>query len=332
MADATTLRLPRIRVERVFADDDRRAALLDETFWGLRETPKQLSPKWLYDERGSILFDEITRLHEYYPFRRERSILRERAGEIAALTGADTLVELGSGTSEKTRILLDALEGQGTLRRFVPLDVSEEILESSARAIAERHPEVEVHAVVGDFERNLNAIPSDGGRLVAFLGSTIGNLYPVRRRALLEAMARELSRDDFLLIGVDLVKDPRRIEAAYNDDRGITEAFIRNALRVLDRELGSAFGDAQWTYDAPFDPSWSWVDLGLRSIGHQVVAVPELDVEVAFADGEKLRMEVSTKFTRAGLVADLGGAGLTLERFWTDDAADYALCLAARAS
>ncbi len=332
MAEASTRTLPRIRVERVFADDDRRAALLEETFWGLRETPKQLSPKWLYDERGSILFDEITRLREYYPFRRERSILRERAGEIAALTGADTLVELGSGTSEKTRILLDALEGQGTLRRFVPLDVSEEILESSAAAIAERHPGVDVHAVVGDFERNLDAIPGGSGRLVAFLGSTIGNLYPDRRRALLDAMAHELADGDYLLVGVDLVKDHRRIEAAYNDDRGITEAFIRNALYVLDRELGSAFASARWVYDAPFDPVRSWVDLGLRSVGAQTVRVPELDIEVALADGEKLRMEVSTKFTPERLVSDLEGAGLTLERFWTDAAGDYALCLAGRAS
>jgi L-histidine Nalpha-methyltransferase len=331
MADLTAL-APRIRIERVFADDDRRAALLDETFWGLREVPKQLSPKWLYDERGSLLFDEITRLPEYYLTRREGEILFSRRHEIAALTRAETLVELGSGTSEKTRLLLDALAGEGTLRRFSPLDVSEEILLASANAIADRHAGIEVHAVVGDFERHLGALPPEPPRLIAFLGSTIGNLSPAQRGRFLGAVAAVLESDDWLLLGVDLVKDPVRLEAAYNDSRGLTEVFVRNALAVLDRDLGSRFVELDFEYEARWSPAESWIDLGLRSRRAQTVAIPELEIEVAFADEERLRVEVSTKFSLSGVLEELARVGLELVRSWTDDAGDFALCLATPAA
>jgi len=331
MPDYTAL-APRIRIERVFADDDRRAALFDDTFWGLREVPKQLSPKWLYDERGSLLFDEITRLPEYYLTRREGEILAARRHEIAALTRAETLVELGSGTSEKTRLLLDALAAEGTLRRFVPLDVSEEILRESAHAIAERYDGIEVHAVVGDFERHLAAVPPEPPRLVAFLGSTIGNLYPAQRGRFLGAVAAVLDPEDWLLLGVDLVKDTTRLGAAYNDSRGLTEVFVRNALVVLDRDLGSRFAQLRFAYEARWSPAESWIDLGLRSQGAQTVAIPELEIEVSFADGEQLRVEVSTKFALSGVVEELSRVGLELVRSWTDAAGDFALCLAAPAS
>lgn len=327
MTHRTTLH-PRVRVDVLVDASDRRSALHDATFWGLRSTPKQVPAIWLYDEAGSQIFDGITRLPEYYPTRREREILIRDAAEIAARSGAETLVELGSGTSEKTRLLLDALSAAGSLRRFVPLDVSEEILLSSASAIAAEYPTIDVHAVVGDFERHLLAVPDDDRRLVAFLGSTIGNLVPEARARLLAAVASSLGEDDALLLGLDLVKDVARIEAAYNDRAGLSEAFQRNALAHLDRELGSSFGRASLVYEAFWDTRHAWVDIGFRSTAPQVVGVPALGTEVAFAEDEWFRIEVSAKFRRGQVEAELDEAGLSLARWWTDDAGDFALCLA----
>jgi L-histidine N-alpha-methyltransferase len=327
MADRTAL-APRVRVEVLVDEDDRRAALRDATFWGLRDTPKQVPAIWLYDERGSRLFDEITRLPEYYLTRSEREILVARAGEIASFTLAETLIELGSGTSEKTRLLLDALRAEGSLRRFVPLDVSEEVLVASAYALAEEYPAIEVHAVVGDFERHLSAVPDGDRRLLAFLGSTMGNIATDARERFLHAVAASLGPGDTLLLGLDLVKDPARIEAAYNDSRGVTERFVRNALLVLDRELGSDFSLVRFDFTAFWDPENEWTDIGFNSVGAQVVRVPKLGIEVSFADGERLRVEVSSKFRRERAEAELAAAGLRLERWWTDRQGDFALCLA----
>ena len=332
MPDSGTYTEPRIRVDVLFGAAARTTALFDETFWSLRERPKQISPKWLYDERGSVLFDEITRLPEYYPTRAERAILRERASEIAELTGAATLVELGSGTSEKTTLLLDAHYAGGTLERFVPFDVSEEILIQAAEAVAARYDGVCVHAVVGDFEQHLSSLPAGSPRLLAFLGSTIGNLYPEQRARFLSRLAGVLEPDDRLLLGVDLVKSPARIEAAYNDSAGVTEAFVRNVLTVLDRELESRFDPAAFGYEARWDAEHEWVEIGLRSLRQQVIPLPALDVEVAFAAGELLRVEVSSKFRREGIEAELAGVGLEVEEFWTDPAGDFGLLLAAPAA
>jgi L-histidine N-alpha-methyltransferase len=320
--------VPRIRVDVLFGARDRSAALLDETFWSLREKPKQLSPKWLYDERGAILFDEITRLPEYYLTRAERAILRSAASEIAELTGAETLVELGSGTSEKTTILLDALHARGTLRVFAPFDVSEEVMLESAEAVAARYEGVGVHAIVGDFEQHLAAMPSGSPRLLAFLGSTIGNLDPSRRERFLQRVAAVLSPDDFFLLGVDLVKAPARLDAAYNDPAGVTEAFIRNALTVLDREIGSRFDQQGFTYEARWDGIQNWMDIGLRSLRDQTVALPALDVDVSFAAGEFLRVEVSSKFRREPIEQELATAGLAVEQWWADPSGDFGLLLA----
>lgn len=322
---------PRIRVDVLLDDSDRRSGLLDETFWSLRERPKQISPTWLYDEHGSRLFDRITRLPEYYLTRSECGILQARASEIAAVTAADTLVELGSGTSAKTRLLLDALRKEGTLALFAPLDVSREILLSSAEAVAAHYPGVGVHAVVGDFERHLGSVPTGSPRLLAFLGSTIGNLVPERRRRFLREVAETLEADDRFLLGIDLVKAPDRIEAAYNDREGITEAFVRNALTALDRELGSRFDQAGFAFEARWDAAHEWVEIGLRSLRKQTIALPLLEVDVSFAEGELLRIEVSAKFRRDRIQAELTAAGLGLERWWTDAAGDFALLLARRA-
>jgi L-histidine Nalpha-methyltransferase len=295
----------------------------------VEETPKRITPIWLYDEQGSLLFDQITRLPEYYLTRSEREILVAHAGAIASSTRAETLVELGSGTSEKTRILLDALTAAGALRRFVPLDVSEEVLVASAEAVSAEYAGLEVHAVVGDFERHLSALPTDGRTLVAVLGSTIGNLRPEPRHRLLQAISASLGPDDVLLLGVDLVKEPARIEAAYNDSSRLSERFQRNALAHLDRELGSSFSRARLRHRSFWDPQHEWVDIGFDSLKQQVVEVPALGVEVELAHGERLRVEVSSKFRRNGVEAELANAGLELQSWWTDAREGFAVCLAA---
>lgn len=307
--------------------DDLRSALEHDARAGLTATPKNLPPKYFYDDRGSALFDDITRLDEYYPTRAEREILATRADEIAAVTGADTLVELGSGTSEKTRLLLDGLARAGQLRRFVPFDVSEATLRTATRDIAREYPTMEVHAVVGDFEQHLNRLPTGGRRLVAFLGGTIGNLTPVARARFLAELSNGLAPGDFLVLGTDLVKDPARLVAAYDDRRGVTAAFNRNVLSVLNRELGADFDAAAFDHLARWDPEAEWIEMRLRARSVQVVKIPALDLIVDFAAGEEMRTEISAKFRASGVSAELAAAGMTQVRFWTDAAGDFGLSL-----
>jgi L-histidine Nalpha-methyltransferase len=321
---------PRIRIDVLVDDADRRAELYEATFWSLRSTPKELPAVWLYDERGSHLFDEITRLPEYYPTGAERAILTERAAEIAALTKGRTLVELGAGTSEKTLLLLDALSAAGTLERFVPLDVSEKVLRASAEAIADRYPTIAVHGIVGDFERDLAAIPAGESRVIAFLGSTVGNLYPARRADLLRAIASAVAPGDAFVLGVDLVKDPAVIERAYNDSQGITEQFVRNALTCANRELRADFVQERFAFEATWDGTREWMDIGFRAVEAHTVRIAELEIELALAEGERLRIEVSTKFRRDGIEAELIEAGLRPSAWWTDEASRFALLLATR--
>ena len=309
--------------------EDLRRALCDDVRRGLTAAPKCLPPKWFYDERGCELFEEITRLPEYYPTRREREILEARADEVAALTSADTLVELGSGTSTKTRLLLDALRDHGTLRRFVPFDVSEPTLRAAGTSIVSEYPGVAVHAVVGDFEHHLGLLPRDGRRLVAFLGGTIGNLAPAERAKFLSEMAGLLAPGDALLLGTDLVKDEARLVRAYDDDAGVTAAFNRNVLHVLNRELDADFAPEQFAHVARWNPDEEWIEIRLRADGPQRVRVGALDLDVAFDDGEELRTEISAKFRRPRLEAELSAAGLALQHWWTDAAGDFALSLAA---
>jgi L-histidine Nalpha-methyltransferase len=319
---------PRLAVDVRFAPEERTAALRADTLRGLTSEPKELSPQWFYDEKGSALFDEITRLPEYYLTRRERRILNDRAGEVAELTQANTLVELGSGTSEKTRLLLDALAQGGHLRRFVPFDVSEEILRESAAAVVREYPGLEVHAVVGDFGRHLAFLPEGKRRLIAFLGSTIGNLFPSERADFLSSVEATLSTGEALLLGVDLVKDVARLEAAYNDSGGLTAGFNRNILSVLNRELGANFEPGQFDHVARWDPENEWIEMLLRSSRAQVVDVAELDLEVGFAAGEEMRTEISAKFRREGVEDELVAAGLVLARWWPHGSGDFALVLA----
>jgi L-histidine N-alpha-methyltransferase len=318
----------RVRIEILLDEDDRRAAFRDAALSGLQASPKRIPSIWLYDERGSLLFDEITRLPEYYLTRREREILEERALTIASDTRAATLVELGSGTSEKTRLLLDALAAAGTLGCFAALEVSEEVLVASARAIAEEYPAIEVRAIVGDFERHLSALPAGGRRLFAFLGSTLGNFEPEGRARFLQAVSASLDAADALLLGIDLVKEPARIVAAYNDSAGLSERFQRNGLAHLDRELGSDFSRARFEYRAFWDAEREWVDIGFESLGEQVVRVPELGIDVQLADGERLRTQVSAKFRRERLEIELADTGMALTRWWTDINDDFGVALA----
>jgi len=304
-------------------------ALAADVHAGLTRSPKELPPKWFYDDRGSQLFDEITRLPEYYPTRAERSILMARAAEIADVTGADTLVELGSGTSEKTRLLLGALAEAGTLRRFVPFDVSEATLRTAAQAVREEYG-VTVHAVVGDFERHLAALPDGGVRLVAFLGSTIGNLAPAPRAAFLADVAGRLRPGDTLLLGTDLVKAVDRLEAAYDDAAGVTAEFNRNLLRVINRALNADFVPERFDHVARWDPVASWIEMRLRARGAQRVRVADLDLTVGFTDGEELRTEIGAKFTPEQVERELARADFALQRWWTDPAGDFGVSLATR--
>jgi L-histidine Nalpha-methyltransferase len=298
--------------------------LFEATSRSLQREPKELPAVWLYDERGSFLYEAITRLPDYYLPRREAEILAARAGSIAAQTEARTLVELGSGSARKTRFLLEALEPE----RFVPFDVSERMLRTSADAIAEAYPEVSVEPIVGDFERDLAALPTEGPRLIALLGSTIGNLYPEQRAELLGPLARELGENDTLLLGLDLVKDVARLEAAYHDRTGVTEAFVRNALTDVNRKLGSTFEQGQFVYEPRWDPEHEWMDIALRAIEAHVVAVPELELEIEFEKGERLRVEISSKFRRERFEQELARAGLRVHSWWTDRLDDFAVVLA----
>jgi L-histidine N-alpha-methyltransferase len=302
-----------------------RPDLYGETRRSLEREPKELSPVWLYDERGSQLYEKITRLPGYYLPRAEAEILRSHAAEIARGTEARTLVELGSGSARNTRLLLDAL---GTLERFVPVDVSAEMLRATAEAIAAAYPRIAVQEIAGDFQRGLGALPGRSPRLIAFLGSTIGNFYPGQRAELLASLAVELGEREALLLGLDLVKDPARLEAAYHDETGETEAFARNSLTAVNRELDATFDQRRFVYEPRWDPEHEWMDIAFRAVEEHAVSVRRLGLELAFERGERLRIEISAKFRRESFESELERAGLGVASWWTDSAGDFAVVLA----
>ncbi|MEU1686682.1 L-histidine N(alpha)-methyltransferase [Micromonospora sp. NPDC005707] len=307
-------------------EQDLDRGLREDVRAGLTATPKWLPPKWFYDARGSELFEEITRLPEYYPTRAERAVLAAHADDIAALTGAKTLIELGSGSSEKTRLLLDAFTRHGDLGSFVPLDVSVSALRGSTEQIAAAYPGLRVRGIVGDFTRHLDRLPTGGRRLVLFLGGTIGNLLPAERAEFLTAMRAALECGDWLLIGTDLVKDPAVIVPAYDDAAGVTAEFNRNVLRVINRELGADFDPAAFRHVAVWDPEHEWVEMRLRA--ERAVRVRVLDLDVGFAAGEELRTEVSAKFRPEGIARELAAAGFVRQAFWTDPEGLFGVSLA----
>jgi L-histidine Nalpha-methyltransferase len=302
--------------------------LADDVLDGLTRPFKELPPKHFYDARGAELFDRICDLPEYYPTRAERTILTACAAQLAQLTDAAELVELGSGTAAKTRVLLDALHDAGTLVRYVPVDVTESMVRDCASELIEEYPGLQVHGVIGDFERHLDRIPKAAGtRVVAFLGGTIGNFPPGSRRRFLRELAALLGPDDHLLMGTDLVKDPRVLEAAYDDPQGITAEFNRNVLRVLNRELDAEFDPEDFDHVALFDPQHEWIEMRLRARREHTAMVHALELPVHFDAGEEMRTEISAKFTRARLQADLAAAGLELACWLTDPEGLFALTL-----
>lgn len=312
------------------AADSAYHALRRDVLDGLRQTPKSLPPKWFYDSVGSDLFDQITRLPEYYPTRAEAEILRARSGEVAAASEADTLVELGAGTSEKTRRLLDALRDRGSLRGFVPFDVDANVLSATATAIQREYPGVEISAVCGDFEEHLTEIPDGGRRLFVFLGSTIGNLTPGPRAQFLATLAGVMRPGDSLLLGTDLVKDADRLVRAYDDAAGVTARFNRNVLAVINRQLDADFDVDAYQHVARWNTDEERIEMWLRSGRPQRVRVGALELTVDFADGEEMLTEVSCKFRPDGVSAELAAAGLRRIRWWTDAAGDFGLSLAVK--
>ena len=340
-----------ITIENRLPAGYRAASLRADALAGLTATPKSLPPKWFYDAQGSALFEKITELPEYYPTRAERSILRAVAPEIAALTGATTLIELGSGSSEKTRLLLSALRDAGTLCQYVPVDVSESALTLAGDVLATEYPGLAVHAVAADFEQYLGPRAADGAmtqhagtpadstaaagddaigeapRLVAFLGSTIGNMVPAERSVFLRRVRGLLHPGDTFLLGTDLVKDPAVLVAAYDDAAGVTAAFNKNVLAVLNAELGADFDLDAFEHVAVWDAGREWIEMRLRAASAQSVRVRDLGLTVEFAAGEEMRTEVSAKFRQAGVRTELAAAGLAMRSWWTDEGAQFGLSL-----
>ncbi|HEY4024570.1 MAG TPA: L-histidine N(alpha)-methyltransferase [Pseudonocardiaceae bacterium] len=317
-----------ITIDNHLSADHLDGALRSDVLAGLTAEPKTLPPKWFYDARGSELFEQITALPEYYPTRAEREILATYAAEIAATTGARSLVELGSGSSEKTRLLLTALRDHGTLETFVPLDVSGSALRESAAAIAADYPGLTVHGVLGDFTEHLDLLPGSAPRVVAFLGGTIGNLVPAERAKFLAGVRSVLNAGEWLLLGSDLVKDRDTLVHAYDDAAGVTGEFNRNVLRVLNRELSADFDVDAFAHVAVWDTEREWIEMRLRATRAMRVHVADLDLTVDFADGEELRTEVSAKFRKEGVRTELADSGFELVSWLTDAQGRFALSLA----
>ena len=307
-----------------------RAAMVADARRGLLVGPgrKQLPPVWFYDDHGSALFDAITALPEYYPTRAERALLHAHAGDIAAQAKAATMVELGAGTCDKSRILIEALRQAGLIERYVPFDVSEGTLRQAADELSAAYPGLVVHAVVGDFHRHLDRVPKEGRTMVAFLGGTIGNLRPDERNRFLANLGRRLDDGDSVLLGTDLVKAADRLVAAYDDATGVTAAFNRNVINVLNRELGASFDPDRFAHVARWDGERNWIEMRLRALGAQRSTVEALGAEVVFEDGEEMLTEISAKFTREQVQRELWDAGFTVDAMWDQPGGDFLLTLA----
>jgi L-histidine Nalpha-methyltransferase len=304
------------------------AGMADDVREGLSCPFKELPPKYFYDERGSELFERIMELPEYYPTRCERSILDRRAPEIVAAADAGTLIELGSGSAAKTRVLLEAMREANSLETYIPVDISEEITRRTASELVEDFAGLRVHGVVCDYETHLERIPREEGAVIAFLGGTIGNFRPAPRRSFLARIATLMYPGDRFLLGTDLVKDRAVLEAAYNDPRGVTAEFNKNVLHVLNREFDADFDPDGFEHVAFWDPHNCWMDIRLRSLAEQFIDLRGLDMRVHYARNEEMRTEISTKFTPERLEEIYADAGLEMTALWTDPEGLYALSLA----
>ncbi|HEU0166185.1 MAG TPA: L-histidine N(alpha)-methyltransferase [Chloroflexota bacterium] len=311
---------------------EKRQALVDDVRTGLTKTPKELPPRWFYDDYGSELFEQITELPEYYQTRTEAAILRQYAPDIAARTAPEAIVELGSGSSLKTRLLIDAARAQGELHCFVPFDVSAAIVEQSAIQLLHQLPDLRIHAVIGDFAQHLDRIPRVGRQLIVFLGSTMGNFLPDARLRFLRDVRALLQPGDAFVLGVDLVKDERELVAAYDDAAGVTAAFNLNVLNVINSELGANFDPGSFQHVARWDREREWIEMHLRSLRDQEVVIPGADLRVSFTAGELLRTEISAKFTRSRIEEAFAASGLRLEAWYTDERQRFAEALAVAAS
>jgi L-histidine N-alpha-methyltransferase len=308
--------------------DDAERSLRRDARLGLTSNPKWLQPKWFYDAHGSDLFEQITRLPEYYPTRAESSILSAHCGDIARRTGAHTLVELGSGSSEKTRVLLEALREAGTLRQYVPVDVSETALRDAVAAVHDDYPMLAIHGVVADFTQHLDRVPGQTPRMIAFLGGTIGNFLPDERAAFLDDLRGTLVPGEWLLLGTDLVKDPGVLVPAYDDAAGVTADFNRNVLAVLNRELGANFDLENYEHVAIWDVENEWIEMRLRATVAAEVTISQLALDITLQPGEEIRTEISAKFRPEGIEGELAKAGFDLDSWLTDSEGRFALSLA----
>jgi L-histidine N-alpha-methyltransferase len=308
--------------------DDVRQRMRADAIRGLQAAHKSIPPVWFYDERGSQLFEQITHLPEYYPTRAERHLLELHAPTIGELSKADTLVELGAGACDKTRVLLSALQQLGTLATYVPFDVSDEFLRDAASMLSSEYDPLAVHLVIGDFSEHLAEIPVDGRRMIAFLGGTIGNLDPTERARFLFDLNCTMSSNDSLLLGADLVKDRRRLVAAYDDAGGVTAAFNKNVLHVLNEQLGGDFDPDLFAHVALWNEAEQWIEMRLRAANATEVTLRDAGISVSFEPGEEILTEISAKFTPERIEAELGGAGFVVDGMWGADEGEFLLTLA----
>ena len=319
-------------VDLACPDRDVTAEMAREVRAGLLAVPPSLPSKYFYDDRGIELFDEITRLPEYYPTRTETAILKARADDVIAAAAPRELVELGSGAGRKVRLLLDAMGRARRRERVTFLDVNRAALEESAAALMRDYPGLVVRGVVGDFQRDLGALPAGRDRLLLFLAGTIGNLDPKDEvPAFLRDVARVLAPGERFLVGLDLVKDVAILEPAYDDAAGVTAEFNRNVLRVVNDRLGADFEPERWAHVAFFDRERSWIEMRLRATTPMRVRVPGAGLDLSYAAGDEIRTEISCKWTKASFERLLEGIGLRPEGWFTDPREWFALALLVRA-
>lgn len=301
--------------------------LRDDVRRGLGSGRKSLPPRWFYDKVGSELFEEITRLPEYYPTRTEREILTRHAGEIVAAAAPQTLVELGSGSSEKTTLLLDALTARPGSTRYVALDVSKDALHGAAATLRARYPALDVDLIRADFAAQLDRLPGASRRMVAFLGSTIGNFEPEPRARFLTGLRVALRPGEHLLLGADLVKPVEVLVPAYDDAAGVTAAFNLNVLEVLNNRLSADFDRSRFEHHAVWDADREWIEMRLRARSDMTVHLTDPGLVVRLATGEEILTEISAKFRPEPLAGELRAAGFEQAGWWTDDRGWFALSL-----
>lgn len=313
--------------DRLLDSDGAADELAEDARTGLTSTPKSLPPRWFYDARGSELFEQITELPEYYPTRTEARILRDHAADIAAVAPVETVIELGSGSSTKTQLLLDAWQRGGTLRRIITVDVSTSALADAAVGLAQRYPAAELLPVRADFTRHLDGLAKRGRTAVVFLGSTIGNLDPAERASFFRGVRSALDPGDVLLLGTDLVKPTEILVPAYDDAAGVTAAFNLNVLRVLNRELDGDLPIEAFEHRAVWNPVDERIEMRLRARAEVRARLARIGLDVHFEAGEELLTEISSKFRREAITAELAAAGLHLTDWWTDPQDHFALSL-----